>query len=243
VRTLFSCDGGVPFVPSITTGRPLDERGDPTDGPALSLDPDGRAASLFAASPHALASGPGSKTWSVLLDDWDDDRPEMLVWLAPDATVLPPHVHRTREETFEAIDGELSVVVDGDDLVLSPGESHTVEPGVEHNFRNDTDGFVAFRVEPPWAKTVETQYTVFGCDHEGKFGDGGEYGEPGPLHGLVSMAALSAETRISGPPQVVQRAAWATVGRLARALGHRAVQERFLDDDYWRRTVEQPTLS
>lgn len=226
-----------------TTGRPLDERGEPTDGPALELDPQSRAADLLRESPHALASAPGSRLWSVLLDDPDADRPEMVVWLGPDATVLPPHVHRTRDETFEALRGELTVTVDGDERTLSPGESHTVDPGVTHNFANETDDIVAFRVEPPWAKTVHTQYTVSGLDHEGAFGADGEYGEPGPLHALVSSEAVSEETRLQIAPYAVQRVLWATLGRAAALLGHRAVHEKFLADDYWRRTVEQPSLS
>jgi quercetin dioxygenase-like cupin family protein len=227
-------------MPSLTTGRPLDDDGQPIDGHALELDADGRAAELLSESPHALASGPGSGTWSVLLDDYTDDRPEMVVWLAPDAAKLPSHVHRTTEETFEALTGELTVVVESEVQRLAAGESRTVEPGVSHFFRNDTDGFVAFRVEPPWAKTVQTQYTFFGCDHEGKFGSDGEYGEPGPLHALVLSEAVSDETRIDVAPRLLQRAAWATLGRIARRLGHRAIEERYLTDEFWRDHVEQP---
>lgn len=229
-------------MPSITTGRPLDDRGDPTDGPALELDPDSRAATLFEESPHALASGPGSGTWSVMLDNFDAGRPEMVVWLAPDAAELPGHVHRANEEEFEALTGELTVVAGDETHRLAPGESYTVDPGVEHYFRNHTDGFVAFRVKLPWAKTATTQYTFFGFDHEGKFGGDGKYGEPGPMHGLVLSEAVSEETHVAIAPRVVQRAAWATLGRLAKALGHSAVEERFLRDDYWRQTVEQPAL-
>ncbi|SEV97015.1 cupin domain-containing protein [Halobacterium jilantaiense] len=226
-----------------TTGRPLDAHGEPTAGPALELDPESRAADLLRESPHALASAPGSRTWSVLLDDPDADRPEMVLWLGPDATVLPPHVHRTRDETFEALRGELTVTVDGDPRTLGPGESYTVDPGVPHNFANETDGVVAFRVEPPWAKTVLTQYTVSGLDHEGTFGSDDKYGEPGPLYALVSSEALSAETRLQVAPHVVQRVLWATVGRVAKLLGHRAVREEYVSDAYWRETVEQPTFS
>ncbi|AHG05247.1 hypothetical protein HALDL1_08240 [Halobacterium sp. DL1] len=227
-------------MPSTITGRPLDEHGDPTNGLGLELDPDGPAAELFHDSPHALASGPGSRTWAVLLDDWDDPRPEMVVWLAPDAAELPPHVHRTRDETFEAVAGELTVVVEGDSKRLEPGDAYTVEPGEEHYFRNQTDEFVAFRVEPPWAKTAATQYTVFGLDHEGAFGSDSEYGEPGLLQALVLSESLREETRISIAPFAVQRALWATVGRVAKRVGYRGIEERFLDDQFWEQRVEQP---
>jgi mannose-6-phosphate isomerase-like protein (cupin superfamily) len=230
-------------VGTITTGRPLDG-GTPTDGPALRLDPDGPAAALFEASPHALASGPGLGMWSTLLDPWGAaDVPEMLVWMGPDATPLPAHVHTAGTERFRPVEGELTVVEDGAERRLGPDESHTVGTGTEHYFRNDTDAVVAFRAEVPWRRTIETQYTTFGRDHEGAFGAASEYGEPGPMHGLVTAAYLREGTRITeGPPFLVQRVLWATVGRLARARGHRATEERFLQDAFWERTVEQPDL-
>lgn len=226
---------------TITTGRPLDD-GTPRDGPALHLDPDGPAAALFDESPHALASGPGLGMWATLLDPWiADDVPEMLVWMGPDATPLPAHVHTVGTERFRPVEGELTVVEAGTEHRLGPDESHTVEAGVEHYFRNDTGGVVAFRVEVPWRKTIETQYTTFGRDHEGAFGETGEYGEPGAMHGLVTSAYLREGTHITeGPPMLVQRALWATVGRVARSRGHRAAVDRFMHDEFWERTVEQP---
>lgn len=253
---------------TITTGRPLDADGDPTDGPALELDPDGEAAALFAESPHALASSPGAKTWSAYLQRGDDpeDRPAILVWLAPGAMGTPAHVHSVGSERFETLRGTLTVDADGETVELGPGETYTVEPGVEHGFGNESDEFVAFRADLPWAKTAETQFTFMGLDHEGAFsggplgglfgsdgglfssdgglfGSGDGYGEPGPVHAAVMGEAISEGTTITAIPQVIQRAMWATVGRVARARGHRAVEERFLTDAYWRAKVEQPELA
>lgn len=242
---------------TVTTGRPLDQNGDPTEGPALELDPDGAAAELFADSPHALASSPGTGMWSALLSyaDGDDcdvaDRGDdadgggestMLVWLSPEATRLPAHVHTTDEERFRALEGELTVVEGGETHRLGPGEEYAVRPGREHFFRNDTDDFVAFYVELPWARTAETQFTFFGLDHDGAFGRGDEYGEPDFLHGLVMSEYLRKGTRIPAVPFPVQRLLWATVGRAAKALGYRAVHQRYLRDEFWERTVEQPDL-
>jgi quercetin dioxygenase-like cupin family protein len=228
---------------TVTTGRPLAADGTPTDGPALELDPDGPAADLLAESPHALASGPGSGMWSVRLETPPDEAPAMVVWLAPDATVLPTHRHAVGDEAFRALRGTLTVVEEGAEHRLDPGEERVVAAGRDHQFRNDTDGVVAVRVAVPWEPTVETQYTVFGLDHEGAFGDDGGYGEPGPLYALVMSEYLREGTTITGgPPRVVQRALWATVGRVAKARGLAAVEERFLDDAYWERTVEQPGL-
>jgi hypothetical protein len=43
-------------------------------------------------------------------------------------------------------------------------------------------------------------------------------------------------------PVAVQRLLWATVGRIAKALGRRAVEEKYLRDEFWIGHVEQPEL-
>lgn len=233
----------------LRTGRSLNEAGESTDGRALELAPDGRATKLLAESPRALASSPGAGTWATLLErpgEGETDRPVLLQWLAPDASQPPEHTHPTTE-TFEAVSGELTVVRNGDPLVLAPGESATVDPGVTHTFSNDTDEVVAFRARLPSMRTVRALFTVWGMDQQGAFGDGppgspGRYGEPGPIHGLLFAEYLHGETTMTAVPSVVQRALWTTVGRLARAAGYRAVDERYLADDFWERRVEQPSL-
>jgi quercetin dioxygenase-like cupin family protein len=227
---------------TVTTGRPL-EGGEPTARHALELDPDGRAADLLSEAVSPLASSPGLGLWSAILaypEPESPERPELLVWLEPDATPLPEHVHTEAPERFECLRGELTVPVDGQEKHLATGEGVTVDPGEKHTFRNDTDGVVALRAEVPWRKTVETQLTVCGLDHEGAFGD--PYGEPGFLHGMVMSEAIREGTRIAGAPAPVQRLLWATVGRAARAAGYRGIDGRYLEDEFWERRVEQPEV-
>jgi|GEM_PF-1133441 len=251
----------------LTTGRPLDADGAPTDGPALALDTDGTAATLLENSPRPLVASPGAGVWATLLaepgetapgslavdenerrsGDTDEnrvDRPTLLQWLAPDASAPPAHVHPTTE-TFRAVEGELTVVRDGEFRRLRPGEAVTVPAGVEHAFRNDTDEQVAFAAWLPSMRTVRALYSVWGMDVAGVFGSGppgddDRYGEPGPLRGLLLAETLRGETTVSGPPLAVQRLLWATVGRLASVSGYRTVDDRYLDDAFWERRVEQP---
>jgi mannose-6-phosphate isomerase-like protein (cupin superfamily) len=220
----------------LTTGRPLDEDGEPSDGPALALDPGGEPADLLGATDRPLASNPRAGTWGVLLSA---DPPALLQWLAPDATEPPAHVHPDATETFEALSGTLTVDLDGEARVLSAGESVTVEAGVAHTFRNDTDRVVAFRAELPSMLTARSLYTVWGLDHEGAAGPDGE---PGPLHALVMAADLRGDTHATAVPVALQRALGATLGRLARAAGCEGVDERYLDDAFWEQRVEQPEL-
>ncbi|QGA81480.1 cupin domain-containing protein [Halomicrobium sp. LC1Hm] len=227
----------------IRVGRPLAADGTPADGPALDLDPDGPAAARLREAPRALVSSPGAKTWATLLEtpaEGETDRPVLLQWLAPDASEPPPHTHPTTER-FTVIEGTLSLVVDGERTRLGPGESTTVEAGAEHTFRNDSDETVAFVGEPPSMLTVRSLFTIWGRDHEGAFADDG-YGEPGPLDALVIAAEIASETRMTGTPLALQRLLWATVGRAARLLGYDGIEDRYLDDEFWTRHVDQPSF-
>ncbi|WP_367176182.1 cupin domain-containing protein [Haloarcula rubripromontorii] len=232
-------------MPSQITGRPLDDAGAPTTGPALEIDPEGRAMELFSESPHALASSPGMGMWSTILrypESGANRTPAMLVWLGPEATTLPAHVHTSSTETFQSVEGELTVVVDDCPKRLATGEELTVDPGDPHYFRNDTDDFVAFQVEVPWKKTIDTQYMVAGLDHEGYLGADDEYGEPDFVQGLLLAEYVKAETQITIAPQVVQQLLWASIGRVARLTGRRAMDERYLRDQFWESNVEQPDI-
>lgn len=228
----------------LRTGRPLDEDGTPRDGPVLELDPGSEAAALLREAPRPLASNPGAGTWATLLSRPDEgvtDVPELLQWLGPDAASPPTHVHPAPER-FAVLRGRLTVTVEDDVRRLDPGDDVVVPPGVEHTFRNDTGGFVAFRAELPSMTTAASLYTTWGLDHEGAFGDDGEFGQPGPLHGLVISEDAYDDTAVTMPPVAVQRVLWATVGRLARAAGYSGIDESYLRDEFWRHHVEQPAL-
>jgi len=228
-----------PAAPTLTTGRPLDEHGEPAGGPVLELDPDGRPAALLRQSSRALVASPSTETWATLLEVPESgatDRPVLLQWLGPEAPEPPVHRHPA-SETFEAVDGPLTVQIDGQTRSLDPGDSVTVDAGVEHTFRNDTDGTVAFRAELPSMRTVASLYTVWALDHEGKLGADGQ---PGVTRALPLSADVYPDTTMTDVPVSLQRILWATVGNGLRLLGYAGIEERYLDDEFWHRHVEQP---
>lgn len=230
---------------TLTTGRPLDDAGEPTDGPALELDPDGPAARLLHESPYPLASSPAAGLWSAITQYPERDgasEPAMVVWVAPDSMELPPHVHRHDAEYFRTLRGDVTLVVDGEPRQLGPGEDVTIEPGQPHYFRNETDDFVAFYAETPWIRTIEVQFTFFGMDHDGVFSRDGSFAEPDLLQGVLMSEYLRAGTRITSIPFPLQRFLWASLGRLAALTGREAVDEKYLTDAFWEATVEQPDL-
>jgi len=224
----------------LTTGRPLDD-GRPSAGPALELDREGPAAALLRESPRALAASPGADLWATLLERPDEgatERPVLAQWLGADAPATPSHYHPASER-FEVVSGTLTVDVAGERRRLGPGESVTVEAGVEHAFRNETDGIVAFRAELPSMRTVASLYTTWGLDAEAAVGEGEADGQPAPLDALALAADAYPDTVTTVAPAALQRVLWATVGRAARALGG-GIDDRYLDDAFWERRVEQP---
>ncbi|MHB9285652.1 cupin domain-containing protein [Halobacteriales archaeon Cl-PHB] len=226
------------------TGRPKVEPGRYRDGPSLPLDPDGPAAVRLRDASHSLASNPAGKTWATLLerpDEGDADRPRLLQWLAPGSASPPAHLHPTTEQ-FTGVEGTLTVVRDGEPAAVDPGETVTVAAGVAHTFRNDTDGVVAFEAELPSMQTVASLYTAWGRSHE-RAGPEGEFEPPGLLEGLVLSADVAPETTMTMAPMSVQRALWATLGSAARITGYEGIDRSYLADDFWRRHVEQPSLS
>lgn len=224
----------------VVTGRPLDAAGRPTDGPAIELEAGGRTITNLRERAGPLVSGPSSGIWGTLLarpEDLDGAHPAFLGILAPGVEGAPPHYHPREPETFEVLEGELTLVVDGEVRILAPGEELTVRPGERHTFRNDADEFTAIVAEMSSMLDYEAQVTLFGMDHDGKLGPGGR---PPVFHLAVMTAAMRENTvftLLPGPFMVALRVVGAPVGR---AMGHRPVCGRYLTAAFWESRVEQP---
>lgn len=226
---------------TLRTGRPLAD-GSPVDGPTLALDPESDASALLRQSPRPLVSDPASRTWATLLerpDSGESDRPVLVQWVSPESPEPPAHYH-PKTETFETLEGQVTVVREGDPVQLGPGESVTVEPGQEHTFRNDTDEVVAFKAELPSIRTVKGLYTAWGLTHERGRDEDGEHPGPRPVQSLAVAADLYDETAMTMALSPVQRLLWATVGRVARLAGATGIDDAYLDASFWNRHVEQP---
>ena len=129
----------------------------------------------------------------------------------------PEHVHPRQQERFEVISGSLGVRIDGRELVLRAGESVAVPPGTPHTIWNAGEGethlLVAFQ---PALKTEAFFETMFALARDGKIDS---QGRPS----LLQFAAGASEygMYVTRPPISVQKALFAVLGPLARALGYR----------------------
>jgi quercetin dioxygenase-like cupin family protein len=92
---------------------------------------------------------PQQKDYATFLETSEEsggERTLIEVEVAPDGGT-PPHYHKTYEERFEVLEGELEVHVGGDARTLNVGQKASVPTNTLHNFRNLTDGPTTFLVE------------------------------------------------------------------------------------------------
>ena len=149
---------------------------------------------------------------------------------------IEEHLHLTWTETFEILSGKAHYKLNGQQKTAEAGQSFVVRPGEKHihpwnagetvMVYRQTDKFPA----PSPAAVQEvlgTFATLAGLTAEGKVGANGR-----PKNVWQMMATLRTLTKHGGYdvqlPIPVQNGLAATLGRLAEALGYRAVYEQYL---------------
>jgi mannose-6-phosphate isomerase-like protein (cupin superfamily) len=126
----------------------------------------------------------------------------------------PEHVHPRQEERFEVISGSLGVRAAGRDQVLSAGESVAVPPGTPHTIWNAGEGETRLLVEfRPALQTEAFFETMFALARDGKTD---KRGSPSILQ--FASGAKGYGMYVTSPPIAVQKALFAVLGPLARAL-------------------------
>ena len=152
------------------------------------------------------------------------------------AAALLAHLHRTWTETFEILQGSAACRLGAEELRLAAGERIVMPPNVAHVHPwNVGSGEMVYRQTNDFgASTPEAvddvlgaHATINGLAREGRIGKKGM-----PKNPLQLVATGRAYTKHGsfdvGMPIPLQVALTATFGRLAEALGYRAVYERYL---------------
>ena len=126
----------------------------------------------------------------------------------------PEHVHPHQQEHFEVISGLLGVRIAGREQVLRAGESVAVPPGTPHTIwkagERETHVLVAFR---PALQTEAFFETMFALARDGKTD---KQGKPSMLQ--FASGASEYGMYVTRPPISLQKALFAVLGPLARAL-------------------------
>ena len=146
------------------------------------------------------------------------------VAVAPGGGVPMAHVHPHQSETFEVLEGELSLKAGRDTLVAQPGDVVTVAPGKVHKFWNAGETVACFRCTVTPALDFERFIeTMFGLAADGKLS---KRGLPSPVRLAVIANAHFADSRAPYLPAWLQKAGLAAGAALGRLLGYEPTYER-----------------
>ena len=134
----------------------------------------------------------------------------------PGGGVPMAHVHPNQSETFEVLEGELSLKAGRDKLVAQRGDVVTVAPGQVHRFWNASDSIVRFRctVTPSLGFEAFLE-TICALGADGKLS---KRGLPNPLRLAVIARASFDDSRAPYIPAWLQKAGLsvgAAIGKLA----------------------------
>lgn len=131
----------------------------------------------------------------------------------------PEHVHPHQENIFAVRTGKLRFRISGAERVIGPGERVVIPPGVRHHFWVEGNEVARYQQEfRPALKTEAFFEAYFGLAREGRLGARGL-----PMLAVMSQAFWD-EIRLTQPPHWIQRALFAVLAPIGRALGYRVAE-------------------
>jgi quercetin dioxygenase-like cupin family protein len=144
-------------------------------------------------------------------------RVEFEVTMAPGAQGPPKHVHPRQVESWNVIEGELSLFVQGGWRTLREGESLSIQPNTVHTLGNRSSGDVRFRnIHEP---ALDFQKYIEALHRQAATGRMVSRMTPSTLiHGAMVLRHYRT-TQLSASP--VQRMAETVLSFVGRALGYR----------------------
>jgi len=138
------------------------------------------------------------------------------------------HYHRSFEETFTVIEGELTVQIGDRTVVLKAGETATVPRGTMHTFRNEADTMctMTVRIEPACGleKSIRAGY---GLARDNKINSGGTM----KVMWRYALILAYSETYLDGIPSIIQDPLVPALARIAQWKGEDAEMLEFFGLD------------
>jgi quercetin dioxygenase-like cupin family protein len=228
-------------MPTITTGRRIDQNGHPIDGTGFDYDSNGRLAELLNQRTSPLFSQPITGEWIFALILSKNTRGEFergVVIFRSGNSGPPEHIHPTYDEHFDIVQGEFIFKIDGKEQSAGAGEQLVVKKGTPHTFRcvGDTFGVVIGETRPA-ARIGEVISTLFGMAHEGALT---HQGQPKLMQAMVIGSEYADDTVFTNPPPSIAIPIAKALAPIGRLLGYRPTYPKYAEETWWSARVEQP---
>lgn len=152
------------------------------------------------------------------------DELRLRFWIAPRSTGAPLHFHRSLTESFQVVEGVMTLELDGKGHFseLRAGSGVRIPPGRLHSFSNRHSERLVFEahLQPP-ARFLNFVLGLYGLASAGKVNRQGMPRNPIALLRLLAFG----DVWLPGLPLVLQRGIFNAAGRLSRWM---ALEEQLL---------------
>lgn len=221
-----------------TTGRNLDPRGRPVPGTGFELDPESELGRLLADRTGALTSHPDRDGWTAPLPaPGKEDTVQSVGVFESDFDGPPEHYHETATERFELLAGRAVFDIDGEKRPANAGDTVTVEPGERHSFTIGGESLCYMLVDiesPGHLPYVLPALGGLAYDEARNLGN--------PLQQVAVADRLAGNTSFTEPDPRLIRALRVALAPIAQLGGYRGAYDKYTQDAFWERHVEQPDV-
>lgn len=138
--------------------------------------------------------------------------------------LVPNHIHVLQDETFEVLNGSLTVIQEGKKIVVQAGSKIVLKNGEKHNHYNAESTPVEYihTVSP----ALDFEYLIenlIGLSKDGK----GVNGDFGLMQNLVTLKYLDSKAYLADVPLGIQKLLMHTIAPIARLFGYRAIYKKY----------------
>jgi mannose-6-phosphate isomerase-like protein (cupin superfamily) len=219
---------------TVTTGRTLDDHGNPVAGTGFELDPDGWLAEQVRERTGPITSHPTRPVWGIPLESSGDTIRTLSVF-GPGYSGPPEHYHEQSPERFNVERGSLTMTLDGTDSEVTAGETATVETGVAHTFENRTDErtVVTTQIHSP-GRLRQVLPTLGGLAHDD------DRNAENPLQQALIADRLDGNTVFTRQERLEPLSNLLTP--VAELAGYQGAYAKYTQPVFWEHHVEQPDL-
>ena len=152
------------------------------------------------------------------------ERVTLKTMLKTKGELVPNHFHVLQDESFEVIEGKLTVWADGKLQTVAAGEKIELTKNRPHNHYNTSDEPVTYiHTTTPALDFDYFLENLIGLASDGKM----KNGKAGFVQELVTLRYMDSKAYLADIPLGIQKLLMHTVAPVARRIGYRAFYKKY----------------
>jgi quercetin dioxygenase-like cupin family protein len=157
-------------------------------------------------------------------NDTNGERISIKMILKTKGKLVPNHFHVLQDETFEVLEGKLTIWFNDKIQILNTGERITLPKGKAHNHYNDSDEPVTLiQTVTPALDFEYLMENLIGLASDGLM----KNGKAGLLQELATLKYLDSKSYLADMPVGIQKVLMNTIAPISRVFGYRAIYKKY----------------